>query len=1566
MIKNIVAYIVLPLLFVVFTNSLQAQINDNCANAIAISIGTTCVLDTFNSSGATAEPTTVAPNPGCGFYQGGDVWFTAAVPASGGLQFEFNGIGFNPQWALYAGNCGSFTQITCSQLNNKRTVDLSSFATQTIYLRVYGYNSAAGGTFSLCVYEPTLPANNNCANALPLTVGNSCTMGNYTNEFSTPEDVSVAPNPTCGGYGGADVWFTTVVPPSGVLRIEKTTNFSQIAIYTGTCGSFTQLTCFQLDNNKTLQFPAQIGQTIYIRAFAYGNDAGGPFTICLWEPTLPTNNNCTDAIALNVGNSCTIGNYTTAYATPEGVNIAPNPTCGGYNGADVWFTAVVPASGALRIEKTTNFSQIAIYSGTCGSFTQLTCFQLDDTKTLLFPAQAGQTIYIRAFAYGNDEGGDFTICLWEPTLPTNNNCADAIALNVGNSCTIGNYTTAYATPEGVNIAPNPTCGGYNGADVWFTAVVPASGALRIEKTTNFSQIAIYSGTCGSFTQLTCFQLDDTKTLLFPAQAGQTIYIRAFAYGNDEGGDFTICLWEPTLPANNNCLDAIALNVGNSCNFTTYTNDFATPEDISIAANPSCGAFRGADVWFTAVVPASGALRIEKTTNFSQTTLYTGTCGNFTPFLCLQLNNEKTILIPSLAGQTIYIRVYAYSNDDGGDFDLCVWEPIIPANDNCANAIELPVGTTCMPDTFSNAYATNDTAGTAPNPTCGAYDGGDVWFTIKVPATGNLLLERANIANVNAQYALYEGSCGGFTQLRCAQLTSSIYISDTSLAGDTLYLRVFNYSNEEGGVFSLCAYDTTCNLANNTMVRDTICFGDTLVFGTQTLTSSGVYNEVFPAAGGCDSTVQLILFIHPYSLQRVTDAVCTGDSYTFPSGTTVNNISTTIIDTSILTSSIACDSTIITTVNVNSIITRFDTASVCSGDSYTFPDGGTASNITASINDTSLLTSASACDSVIITTINVNSIYTRFDTASVCLGDSYTFPDGGTASNITVSINDTSLLTSASACDSIIITTVNVNSIYTRYDTTSVCSGDSYTFPDGGTATNITASLNDTSLLTSSTTCDSIIITTVNVNSIYTRFDTASVCSGDSYNFPDGGTATNITVTINDTSLLTSASACDSIIITTVNVNSIYTRYDTASVCPGDSYTFPDGGTATNITVSINDTSLLTSASACDSVIITTVNVNSIYTRFDTASVCSGDSYTFPDGGMASNITTSINDTSLLTSASSCDSVIITTVNVNSIYTRFDTASVCSGDSYTFPDGGTATNITASINDTSSISSSVSCDSLIFTTIVVNSVYAIYDTVAVCNGESYTFPSGMIANNITNPINDTSSLNSTSGCDSTIYTYIAVYNHYIQHDTVELCSGADYTFADGDVVTNLQSSLIDTAVVSTIAACDSMVITVIFVTFIDTSTSQTGPNLSVSPTPGASYQWIDCNADTIITGAEFADYTATENGSYAVEITSKGCIDTTTCMTVTGIGIYEEKLTNVSVAPNPNEGSFVINLGQVIPNAIITITDLVGKQVYHSKFDNSSIKVATIDGAVGVYLVHISTPNESITIKIAKQ
>jgi len=64
-----------------------------------------------------------------------------------------------------------------------------------------------------------------------------------------------------------------------------------------------------------------------------------------------------------------------------------------------------------------------------------------------------------------------------------------------------------------------------------------------------------------------------------------------------------------------------------------------------------------------------------------------------------------------------------------------------------------------------------------------------------------------------------------------------------------------------GCVDTATITVTVNESPRTVVTDTICSGDAYTLGSQTLTTSGTYTEVFPAASGCDSTVILNLTVN---------------------------------------------------------------------------------------------------------------------------------------------------------------------------------------------------------------------------------------------------------------------------------------------------------------------------------------------------------------------------------------------------------------------------------------------------------------------------------------------------------------------------------------------------------------------------------------------------------------------------------------------------------------------------------------------------------------------------------
>lgn len=215
-------------------------------------------------------------------------------------------------------------------------------------------------------------------------------------------------------------------------------------------------------------------------------------------------------------------------------------------------------------------------------------------------------------------------------------------------------------------------------------------------------------------------------------------------------------------------------------------------------------------------------------------------------------------------------------------------------------------------------------------------------------------------------------------------------------------------------------------------------------------------------------------------------------------------------------------------------------------------------------------------------------------------------------------------------------TVTVNPVYNMNESASVCQGQTYTYPDGATGT---ATETHTSLLSSMAGCDSIIVTSLTVMPSYNMNESASICDGNTYTFPDGTTGTT---TQTYTSALTSVDGCDSLIVTDLTVVNTYNMNESATICDGNTYTFPDGTTGST---SQTYTSMLTSSGGCDSIIVTDLIVEPTYNMNESATICEGEIYTFPDGTTSGTAQTY---TSLLSSTGGCDSIIVTNLSVNAV------------------------------------------------------------------------------------------------------------------------------------------------------------------------------------------------------------------------------------------------------------------------------------------------------------------------------
>ncbi|WP_034061620.1 GEVED domain-containing protein [Lacinutrix jangbogonensis] len=282
----------------------------------------------------------------------------------------------------------------------------------------------------------------------------------------------------------------------------------------------------------------------------------------------------------------------------------------------------------------------------------------------------------------NSTTGTFT----SSSSTTNDDCAGAIALTPNIACTYTTYTNQNATDSSVS---DPGCADYNGGDVWFSILVPASGQLTIDTQTDVitdGGMAVYSGACGSLALIECDD-DDSANGLMPSITRSdfvplsTIYVRVWEYGNNNNGDFGICVTTPASITNDDCVGATSLTVNPTETCTTSTSG-TTVDATQSTAGITCNGFTGDssdDVWYSFIATDAN----------HDITVTPGTLGDFVIDLRSGACNGTTINCADAVasgneiinasglsiGTTYYVRIYSYTTTgDEGTFDICITSP----------------------------------------------------------------------------------------------------------------------------------------------------------------------------------------------------------------------------------------------------------------------------------------------------------------------------------------------------------------------------------------------------------------------------------------------------------------------------------------------------------------------------------------------------------------------------------------------------------------------------------------------------------------------------------------------------------------------------------------------------------------------------------------------------------------------------------------------------------------------------------------------------------------------------
>ncbi|RTQ49590.1 T9SS type A sorting domain-containing protein [Hymenobacter gummosus] len=702
-------------------------------------------------------------------------------------------------------------------------VTLTGLLPYTVYTVTVTTNCGGGQSGTATTSFRTAIGNNECSGAVALTVGqpgDACSAVTYTTSGATASTVTSS----CTAIADGDVWFSFVAGgPRHTITVVPTFDFDAvIELRSGSCPG-TSVSCQNASSSgggagteALIATGLTPGQTYLVRVYSAVAGAGsGNFDICI---TTPPNVPCaqvTNALVTNTGSTTTASTGTLTFDAAAGATsyyLTLTPTAGGNTS-----TATVAGSPVNLTGLTPNTSYTIAITTNCSNG------GVSNPVTVVFTSQA------------------------PPTPPANDDCAGATpitSIGVGTCGTAVAGTNVGATASPTAGTPAPGCASYAGGDVWYSLTVPANGIVQVAtgqgSGTSLSDtgLALYSGSCGALTLIGCN--DDTNVDAFSQvratglPPGSTIYARVWAYNNAATGTFTICA-QTDAP----CAPPTALAAGSL---------------TSTSASISFTAGNGNTSYTVTYTPQGG----------SATTVSPAPTASPVALTGLTPNTQYTVsIVGNCAGST---------TSAAATTTFTTLAPP-PANDECASATPITsigVGTCGTAVAGTNVGATaSPTAGT-PAPGCASYAGGDVWYSLTVPANGIVQVATGQGSGTSLSdtgLALYSGSCGALTLIGCDDDSGPNAFSLIRATGltpnSTIYVRVWEYSNDETGTFTICAQTDAPNLTvsssqnlaggtyNNVTITGTGALylsGNLVVNGALVVQTGGVLGTSSP--GGC--------------------------------------------------------------------------------------------------------------------------------------------------------------------------------------------------------------------------------------------------------------------------------------------------------------------------------------------------------------------------------------------------------------------------------------------------------------------------------------------------------------------------------------------------------------------------------------------------------------------------------------------------------------------------------------------------------------------------------------------
>ncbi|MFN8275657.1 MAG: T9SS type A sorting domain-containing protein [Flavobacteriaceae bacterium] len=276
--------------------------NDECSGAYVVTVNPDLSCGSVTSGtvfGATASSVDATA---CGGTEDDDVWFSFVATDTRHQISLTNVTGSTTDMfhSLWEGDCAGLTLVagSCSDADTSAPSGLT--IGNTYYIRVYtsGSTALADTTFDVCVGTlPPPPANDDCSGAESITVGTAFADFAVVGTTASASTVSGLTY-NCQTNRKNDVWYSFTVPASGSVTVETDTSAGTsvtdtvLSVFTGTCGSLTEVGCDDDTGNGNFSITNVTGltpgDTVYVGVWTWGTSADGEFQVSVYDPTAAT------------------------------------------------------------------------------------------------------------------------------------------------------------------------------------------------------------------------------------------------------------------------------------------------------------------------------------------------------------------------------------------------------------------------------------------------------------------------------------------------------------------------------------------------------------------------------------------------------------------------------------------------------------------------------------------------------------------------------------------------------------------------------------------------------------------------------------------------------------------------------------------------------------------------------------------------------------------------------------------------------------------------------------------------------------------------------------------------------------------------------------------------------------------------------------------------------------------------------------------------------------------------------------------------------------------------------